>query len=116
MRDAAEEGYTTATALADALVRRGVPFRAAHHIVGGLVGGAEAERIAIARGAARRGVSAPRSTARDDPVARGLAKEKGIAAALREASSVEGAMASSSIAAQAHWVLYGQASRAISTG
>ena len=46
MREAAEEGYTTATALADALVRRGVPFRAAHHIVGGLVGGAEAERIA----------------------------------------------------------------------
>ena len=45
MRRAAEEGYTTATALADALVRRGVPFRAAHHIVGGLVGGAEAERI-----------------------------------------------------------------------
>ena len=46
MRKAAEEGYTTATALADALVRRGVPFRAAHHIVGGLVGGAEAEGIA----------------------------------------------------------------------
>src|SRR6478609_4383973 len=43
MREAAEEGYTTATALADALVRRGVPFRAAHHVVGGLVGGAEAE-------------------------------------------------------------------------
>ena len=45
MRAAAEEGYTTATALADALVLRGVPFRAAHHIVGGLVGGAEAEGI-----------------------------------------------------------------------
>src|SRR3954468_4928756 len=28
MRDAAEDGYTTATALADALVRRNVPFRA----------------------------------------------------------------------------------------
>ena len=45
MREAAAEGYTTATAVADALVRRGVPFRAAHHIVGGLVGGAEAEGI-----------------------------------------------------------------------
>ena len=50
MREAAEEGYTTATALADALVRRGVPFRAAHHIVGGLVGGAEAEGIATLAG------------------------------------------------------------------
>ena len=56
MRRAAEEGYTTATALADALVRRGVPFRAAHHIVGGLVGGAEAEGIRSLDGAARRGV------------------------------------------------------------
>ena len=42
MREAAAEGYTTATAVADALVRRGVPFRAAHHIVGSLVAQAEA--------------------------------------------------------------------------
>ena len=42
MRAAAEEGFTTATAVADALVRRGVPFRVAHHVVGRLV--AEAER------------------------------------------------------------------------
>src|SRR5688572_11878728 len=41
MREAAAEGYTTATAVADALVRRGVPFRAAHHIVGSLVAQAE---------------------------------------------------------------------------
>ena len=34
----ADEGYITATAVADLLVRRGVPFRAAHHIVGGLLG------------------------------------------------------------------------------
>ena len=34
MRAAADEGYTTATAVADALVRRGIPFRAAHHVVG----------------------------------------------------------------------------------
>src|SRR5215207_1945230 len=33
MADAAADGYTTATTLADALVRRGVPFRAAHHVV-----------------------------------------------------------------------------------
>ncbi len=42
MREAAGEGFTTATAVADALVRRGVPFRSAHHIVAALV--AEAER------------------------------------------------------------------------
>ena len=96
MRAAAEEGYTTATALADVLVRRGVPFRAAHHIVGGLVGGAEAERIpslaALPDEAYRAALDGS-----DDPVARGLAKEKGIAAALREASSVEGAMAASDV-------------------
>jgi argininosuccinate lyase len=34
MRDAAIRGYTTATDLADALVRKGVPFRDAHEIVG----------------------------------------------------------------------------------
>ena len=96
MRAAAEEGYTTATALADVLVLRGVPFRAAHHIVGGLVGGAEAERIpslaALPDEAYRAALDGS-----DDPVARGLAKEKGIAAALREASSVEGAMAASDV-------------------
>src|SRR6188472_4161863 len=37
MRSAAGEGYTTATAVADALVRRNIPFRAAHHVVGALV-------------------------------------------------------------------------------
>ena len=84
MRDAAEEGYTTATALADALVRRGVPFRAAHHIVGGLVGGAEAEGIADARRAARRGVPG-RARRRATTRRAGSPAEKGIAAALRDA-------------------------------
>src|SRR4051795_11802233 len=37
MAAAASEGYTTATAVADTLVRRGVAFRTAHHIVGSLV-------------------------------------------------------------------------------
>src|SRR5450830_1756724 len=45
MRIAAGEGYITATAVADALVRRGVDFRAAHHIVGTLV--VQAERALI---------------------------------------------------------------------
>ena len=84
------------TALADALVRRGVPFRAAHHIVGGLVGGAEAERIpslaALPDEAYRAALDGS-----DDPIARGLAKEKGIAAALRESASIEGALAAADV-------------------
>ena len=71
------------------LVRRGVPFRAAHHIVGGLVGGAEAERIpslaALPDEAYRAALDGS-----DDPVARGLAREKGVAAALREAATDRG--------------------------
>lgn len=34
MRQAASRGYSTATDLADYLVRKGIPFRQAHHIVG----------------------------------------------------------------------------------
>lgn len=37
MRQAADQGYLTATELADGLVGRGVPFREAHHAVGALV-------------------------------------------------------------------------------
>jgi argininosuccinate lyase len=44
MRDAAARGFTTATDLADALVRRGIPFRDAHEIVG------KAVRLAIDAG------------------------------------------------------------------
>ncbi len=96
MRAAAEEGYTTATALADALVRRGVPFRAAHHIVGGLVGGAEAEGIATLAALPDEAFRAALDGS-DDPVARHLAKEKGIAAVLRAAATVEGSLASADV-------------------
>ena len=96
MRAATEEGYTTATALADALVRRGVPFRAAHHIVGGLVGGAEAEGIpslaALPDEAFRAALDGS-----DDPAARALARERGIAAALREAATIEGSLAAADV-------------------
>jgi len=61
MADAAEDGYTTATTLADVLVRRGVPFRAAHHVVGGLVG--QAERDGVRRDA-HTNVTEPGSTGR----------------------------------------------------
>jgi argininosuccinate lyase len=47
MRDAALRGYTTATDLADYLVRRNVPFRDAHEIVGRAVGFAVAQARAL---------------------------------------------------------------------
>lgn len=96
MRVAAEEGYTTATALADELVRRGVPFRAAHHIVGGLVGGAEAEGIATLAGLPDEAFRAVLDGS-DDPLARKLAHERGIAASLRATATVEGSLASADV-------------------
>jgi argininosuccinate lyase len=96
MRAAAEEGYTTATALADALVRRGVPFRAAHHIVGGLVGGAEAEGIATLDGLPDEAYRAALDGS-DDETARLLARQKGIADALRAAATIEGSLAGADV-------------------
>ncbi|MFL5668494.1 MAG: argininosuccinate lyase [Chloroflexota bacterium] len=92
MAEAASEGYTTATAVADTLVRRGVPFRTAHHIVGSLVAEAEAAglpldqvsdaMIGLALGAAGDGAAAA------------LAEDPGIGDVLRTAASIEGAIAS----------------------
>jgi argininosuccinate lyase len=96
MLAAVEEGYTTATALADALVRRGVPFRAAHHIVGGLVGGAEAEGIATLAGLPDEAFRAALDGS-DDPTARALAHERGIAAALRSVATIEGSLAAADV-------------------
>jgi argininosuccinate lyase len=96
MGEAAEEGYTTATALADALVRRGVPFRAAHHIVGGLVGGAEAEGIATLAALPDEAYRAALDGS-DDPVARSLARERAIAGVLRAAATVEGSLAAADV-------------------
>ena len=47
MRVAATDGYATATDLADYLVRRGVPFRDAHEIVGKVVNAAIAEELPL---------------------------------------------------------------------
>jgi argininosuccinate lyase len=95
MAEAAREGYTTATAVADALVRRGVAFRTAHHIVGGLVAQAEAaglaldavtdEMIGLALGAA------------GDPDAGRLAGEPGIGDELRAAATLEAALRASDV-------------------
>ncbi len=92
MRRAAEEGFTTATAVADALVLRGVPFRAAHHVVGRLVAEAERDGLALA--------ALPDATITDalaesrDAAAAGLADDPGLPDALRAAATVEAALAS----------------------
>jgi argininosuccinate lyase len=48
MREAARRGFSTATDLADYLVRRGIPFRDAHEIVGSAVAHAVAEGVDLA--------------------------------------------------------------------
>src|SRR6185312_4044218 len=75
MRAAADEGYTTATAVADALVRRGVPFRAAHHIVGSLV--AQAEEAGLGLEAVPDAMVGMALAAAGDERARTLAEETG---------------------------------------
>src|SRR6476661_4491373 len=96
MAAAAEDGYTTATTLADALVRRGVPFRVAHHVVGALVGRAERDGI-------RRLADLPPSAVvdelrvADDPAARALAAEPGTAEALLAAATIEGSLAAADV-------------------
>ena len=92
MREAADEGYTTATAVADALVRRGIPFRVAHHVVGSLVAQAEEARLGLEE--------VPDSMiglalgASGDPGAQALAADEVIGDILRGAASVDGALAS----------------------
>jgi argininosuccinate lyase len=92
MREAASEGYTTATAVADILVRRGIPFRAAHHIVGALVALAEGEGI----GLDQLPDAMVTRTLRDsgDAEAAGLSADEGIGATVRAAASVDAALAS----------------------
>jgi len=91
MRAAAEEGFITATAVADALVRRGVPFRSAHHVVGALVTVADqrgvqlwdldddAFGVALAQGG--------------DASAVALAEDRAIGDDLRAAAGIDGALA-----------------------
>ena len=92
MRRAAAEGYTTATAVADALVRRGLPFRAAHHVVGRLV--AEAERRAVDLPALADDVIAAALAEAPEAVALHLAGDPALPAALRGAATIEAALAS----------------------
>ena len=95
MAAAASEGYTTATAVADALVRRGVPFRVAHHVVGSLVAWAERSAVPLAS-LPDEVVRHELETASDD-TARGLATDPGTYAAVREAAAIDGALASADV-------------------
>jgi argininosuccinate lyase len=100
MADAADDGYTTATTLADALVRRGVPFRAAHHIVGDLV--AQAERAGVRRlGDLPAAAVVEELRASDDPTARALADEEALDDAigheLLAAATIEGSLAAADV-------------------
>ena len=90
MRAAAGEGYTTATAVADALVRRGVPFRVAHHIVGSLVAAAEGEGIGL-DAVPDSMIGLVLGTVGDD-AALALASDDGVGDLIRAAASVEGAL------------------------
>jgi argininosuccinate lyase len=92
MRAAADEGFITATAVADALVRKGVPFRAAHHIVGTLV--AEADEAGLVLEAVTDGMIGVALAAAGDDQARALAEAAAIGDELRAAAAIDAALAS----------------------
>jgi argininosuccinate lyase len=92
MRVAATMGYTTATAVADALVRRGIPFRTAHHVVGSLV--AHADEAGVGLDALSDETIGAALAAAEDPLAASLAKDPGIGDALRGAAGLDGALQS----------------------
>ena len=92
MAAAAAGGFTTATAVSDVLVELGVPFRAAHQVVGAVV------RVQEAAGATNLestpdGVWQAALAEAADPVAAGLATDATIPDRLRRAASVEAALA-----------------------
>jgi argininosuccinate lyase len=92
MRAAADEGYTTATAVADALVRRGIPFRVAHHVVGSIV--AQAEEAGLRLDEVPDSMIGLALGASGDAGAQGLAADETIGETLRGSASVDGALAS----------------------
>ncbi|MEZ4232527.1 MAG: argininosuccinate lyase [Polyangiaceae bacterium] len=66
LEGALERGHLTATDLADYLVTRGVPFREAHHVVGGLVRKASERGVELSQLASDELVEAHPSLAGDD--------------------------------------------------
>ncbi|MFL5777546.1 MAG: argininosuccinate lyase [Chloroflexota bacterium] len=95
MREAAADGYVTATSVADALVRRGVPFRTAHGIVGSLVARAEGEGIGLEQLSDE--AIAGALAASDDAVATGAARDPAVPGELRTAATLEAAIASADV-------------------
>ena len=96
MADAAADGYTTATTLADALVRRGVPFRTAHHVVGALVGQAERDGIRLLSDVPPSALTELLALA-DDETARRIAADAGAAAELLASATIEGSLAAADV-------------------
>lgn len=96
MREAADDGYTTATAVADALVRAGVPFRSAHHVVGSLVAAAESRGVELSSVSDDEVRSA--LEAMEDAVVSALLADPGIGSVIRAAATVEAALASADVA------------------
>ena len=96
MADAAADGYTTATTLADALVRRGVPFRAAHHVVGTLVAAAERDGIRLLADVPT-GSFAAILAGSDDETARGLAADPDAVATLLGAATIDASLAAADV-------------------
>jgi argininosuccinate lyase len=92
MLAAAQEGHTTATTVADALVRRGVPFRSAHHIVGSLV--AQADDAGLRLDAVPDAMIGLALGASGDASARAMAEDAATGDMLRAAASIDGALAS----------------------
>lgn len=91
LRDAAEQGFGTAIAVADRLVELDVPFRAAHHVVGALVRAAEARGVTLDRLDDREIIVA--LGASDDPAARALVSDAAVAEDLRAAATIDVALA-----------------------
>ncbi|HZM73956.1 MAG TPA: argininosuccinate lyase [Candidatus Polarisedimenticolia bacterium] len=95
MREAAEDGFATATSLADALVRRGLAFRVAHGVIGRLVAAAEAAGTgldAITDVAVREALDEA-----DDDLARELAGDGSLSAELRAAALIEATLAGADV-------------------
>ena len=91
MAAAAGNGHTTATAVADAIVELGVPFRAAHHVSGRLVAAAETAGVTLDQ--VTDDAVAAAFGASDDQRAQALADDPAVPALLRAAATVEGALA-----------------------
>jgi argininosuccinate lyase len=82
--------------VADALVRRGVPFRIAHQVVGSLVGTAERSGVATLADLPDAAYLEAFAVA-DDATTRGIAASSSVIQELRTAATVEAAVAGADV-------------------